>query len=252
MNSKAKKLGKILVFAALGLFVLWAVFMVIRYAVFQHSRTVAEGLGEQFGAIGAVFGDLHFYDDKFTILWKAAGWLVSWFAIGFGALLILEGIFKRKPFLFIATVAVVAGAFTTISFISMSGDYFYYIGKFAGKNTFYMLGMLGYVCLSILVFCLAVAGAVLASKEDEKCECCCCCEEKAEEAKEEPAQEEAPAEEPKAEEEAPAEEAAPEEAPAEEEKPAEEPAPEEAPAEEPAAEEAPAEDAAEAPADEAK
>ena len=241
MNSKAKKLGKILVFAALGLFVLWAVFMVIRYAVFQHSRTVAEGLGEQFGAIGAVFGDLHFYDDKFTILWKAAGWLVSWFAIGFGALLILEGIFKRKPFLFIATVAVVAGAFTTISFISMSGDYFYYIGKFAGKNTFYMLGMLGYVCLSILVFCLAVAGAVLASKEDEKCECCCCCEEKAEEAKEEPAQEEAAEE-----------EAAPEEATAEEEKPAEEPAPEEAPAEEPAAEEAPAEDAAEAPADEAK
>ena len=237
MNSKAKKLGKILVFAALGLFVLWCVFMVIRYAVFQHSRTVAEGLKDQFTGFGQIFGDLHFFDDKFTILWKAAGWIVAWFAIGFGILLVLEGIFKRKPFLFIATVAVVAGAFTTIAFIGMSGDYFYYMGRFIGKNMFYYFGLLGFVILSMLTFAVAVAGAVLASKDDEEC-CCCCCEEK-------PAEEPAPVEEKPAEE-APAEEPAPEEAPAEE-KPTEaqaeeEPQPEEAPAEEPA--EAPAEEEA--------
>lgn len=215
-----KKLGKILVFSALGLFVLWLVFFCLRYIVFQKSLDLGKGFQDHFQAIGGVFGDLHYFDDKFTILWKAAGWLVAWFTIGFGFLMLIEGIFKRKPIMFVALAALVLGGFAVLDYIAMSGNYAYYIGRFAGKNTFYVLALVGFIILGFVVWAAAIAGGVLASKDDKK--------------DEEPAKEEAPAEEPK-EEEAPAEE--PTEEPAPEEAPADE-----APAEEPANEEAPAED----------
>ena len=167
-SQKVKNIGKALIFTALGLFVLWFVFLCLRYAVFQHSVSLADGLADLFEDIGSVFGDLHFFDDKFTILWKAAGWLIAWFTVGFGVLLIIDGIFQKRPFLFIATVVLVLGAFTSIAFIAMSGDFFYYIAKFSGKNVFYTLALIGFICLSWLIFVLAVAGAVLLSEKDNE------------------------------------------------------------------------------------
>ena len=225
MNSKAKKVGKVLVFAALGFFVVWLVCFCLRYLVFQKSVSLGQGVSDHFAAIGGVFGDLHYFDDKFTILWKAAGWIVTWFTVGFGFLCFVEGLFKKKPFMFIACVAIVLSGFAVLDYIAFSGNYAYYIGKFAGKNTFYTLGLIGFICLTFFDWCLAICGSVLASKGNEP--------------KEEAAPvEEAPAkEEPKAEEPAPAEEPAKEEQPEEAEPVAEE------------AKEAPADDAAEAPAD---
>jgi len=227
-----KKLGKILVFAALGLFVVWAVFFCLRYLVFQKSVALGDGLKDHFGAVGAVFGNLHYCDDKFTILWKAAGWILTWFVCGFGFLMVIDGIFKKKPFMFIATAALVLTGYAVLDYIAYSGNYAHYIGRFAGNNTFYTLGLVGFIIMSFGIFALAVAGGVLCAISGNK-------EDAQEEApaKEEPAP--APVEEP-TKEEAPAEEPKEEKAPAEQ--PAEEPAPEEAPAEEPANEEAPAED----------
>ena len=224
-----KKLGKILVFAALGLFVVWAVFFCLRYLVFQTSVALGDGLKDNFGAVGAVFGNLHYCDDKFTILWKAAGWILTWFVCGFGFLMVIDGIFQKKPFMFIATIALVLTGYAVLDYIAYSGNYAYYIGRFAGNNTFYFLGLIGYIVMSFGIFAFAVAGGVICGLTGNK-------EPKEETANEEPAP--APAEEP-AKEEAPAEEPKEEEAPAEQ--PAEEPAPEEAPAEETPAEE-PAED----------
>lgn len=195
-----KKLGKILVFAALGLFVVWAVFFCLRYLVFQKSVALGDGLKDHFGAVGAVFGNLHYCDDKFTILWKAAGWILTWFVCGFGFLMVIDGIFKKKPFMFIATIALVLTGYAVLDYIAYSGNYAHYIGRFAGNNTFYTLGLVGFIIMSFGIFALAVAGGVLCAISGNK----------------EDAQEEAPANE--------------EPAPA----PAEEPAKEEAPAEEPA------------------
>lgn len=226
-----KKLGKILVFGALGLFALWAVFFCLRYLVYQKSVSLPQGFKDHFAAVGGIYGDLHFFDDKFTILWKAAAWIITWFVLAFAILLVIEGVFKAKPFMFIACLAVVLTGFAIVDYIAMSGNYAHYIGKFNGKNTFYFLALIGYVIMSIGIFAIATAGAVLCSIGNEP---------KEEAAEEEAAPAEQPAEEPKEEEQAPA---AAEEAPAEE-APAEEPANEEAPAEEqPAAEEAPAEEA---------
>ena len=175
-----KKLGKILVFAALGLFVLWLVFFCLRYIIFQKSVDLGKGFAEHFTAIGGVFGDLHYFDDKFTILWKAAGWLVAWFTIAFGFLMVVEGIFKRKPIMFVATVALVLGGFAVLDYIAFSGNYAYYIGRFNGNNTFYVLALVGFIILGFVVWAAAIAGGVLASKEK----------------KEEPAPAPAPAQEP--------------------------------------------------------
>ena len=116
--------------------------------------------------------------------------------------------------MFIATIALVLTGYAVLDYIAYSGNYAYYIGRFAGNNTFYFLGLIGYIVMSFGIFAFAVAGGVICGLTGNK-------EPKEEAANEEPAPApvEAPAEEPK-EEEAPAEEA-----------PAEEPANEEAPAE---------------------
>ena len=181
-----KKLGKILVFAALGLFVLWCVFFCLRYLVFQKSVSLGEGFADHFGSIGSIFGNLHYHDDKFTILWKAAGWITTWFVIGFGFLMVIDGIFKKNPFMFIATVALVLAGFTVVDYIGMSGNYAHYIGRFAGNNTFYTLALVGFIIMGFVIFAAAIAGGVLASLQNK--------EEKAEEKPEEPAP--APAQEP--------------------------------------------------------
>ena len=67
MNSKAKKIGKVLLFASLGFMVLWCVFFALRYVIFQKSVDLGQGLVDHFGAIGKVFGDLHYHDDKLII-----------------------------------------------------------------------------------------------------------------------------------------------------------------------------------------
>ena len=218
MNSKAKKIGKVLLFASLGFMVLWCVFFALRYVIFQKSVDLGQGLVDHFGAIGKVFGDLHYHDDKFTILWKAAGFIYAWFTLGFMALLIIDGIKKKQPIAYLAAVAICLAALPVLDFIAMSGDYFYYLNRFMAKNMFYFFGFVGFLGLGALVAVLAIVGAILVTEKDPKEE-----EEEVEEV-EEPAP------------------AQPEEKPAEEPAPAEE-AKEEPAAEEPAAEEAPAEEA---------
>ena len=240
-----KKLGKILVFTALGLFAAWIVCFCLRYLIWQKSIALGKGFADHFKAAGAVFFDLHYFDDNATFLLKLAGFVVFWFTLGLEILLLLEVIFKKQKLVrILSMVAVAAGGYAVIDYIGMSGDYAHHLGRFAWGNVFYTLGLIGFIALSFVLFAVAVASAVFVGNEKEEC-CCeeCACEAKAEE--EAPAQEEAPAEEPAAEEEQPAEqpaEEAPAEEPAQEEPAAEEPAPEEAPAEEDAPEEAPAEE----------
>ena len=236
-----KKLGKILVFTALGLFVAWIVCFCLRYLIWQKSIALGKGFADHFKAAGAVFFDLHYFDDNATFLLKLAGFVVFWFTLGLEILLLIEVIFKKQKLVrILSMVGVAAGGYAVIDYIGMSGDYAHHLGRFAWGNVFYTLGLIGFIALSFVLFAVAVAGAVFVGNEKEEC-CCeeCACEAKAEE--EAHAQEEAPAEEEQpaeqhAEEEAPAEE------PAQEEPAAEEPAPEEAPAEEAPAEEQPAEE----------
>ena len=70
--------------------------------------------------------------------------------------------------MFVATVALVLGGFAVLDYIAFSGNYAYYIGRFNGNNTFYVLALVGFIILGFVVWAAAIAGGVLASKEKKE------------------------------------------------------------------------------------
>ena len=166
MSPTAKlKLARTLILVSAALIVLWFIFFILRFAIFQKSLTVAEGLSDHFAGVVSIFRDLTFFDDQFTILWKAAGWIVSFIACAVIILLIMEGVTNRKKFAFFCAGVVLLCFIPALDFIGNSGNYMYYIEKFAGKNVFYLLGLLGFLGLGLTLSATSMVASVISLQE---------------------------------------------------------------------------------------
>ena len=163
--SHSNKLAKKLLIASLVVFALWFLFLVLRFAIFQKSLTVAQGLSKHFLGIRDVFYDFHFFDPIEIAAWKAIGWLAIFLVFTLAICSIMEAISNHKKISILACVSIVLTSVAILEFIANSGDYFYYISKFFGKNALYSLVLIAFLAIGFISFILALAGNFITLQE---------------------------------------------------------------------------------------
>lgn len=168
MNKKGKTLGLVLASTAIGLFILWTVFLCLRYALFQKSYSVLDGIVNNLKGIGASFVGLSFHAPLNELLWKGLAWLVALADLIFVISLLVSvcGAKANKGLGILGMCAMLLAALPALDFIANSGNYLYYLNRFMNvdKNTFFATGILGFLGLGALIIAAAIVAYIFIDK----------------------------------------------------------------------------------------
>lgn len=151
MFERLKKLGLSFMIIAGSSLLLWVIFFCLRYLIWQKSIQVGDAIVQHLLAIRGMFKNFYYFDSWHDALWKLMGWLT----ILYGLLMIIqlshEALSKRRPGLIPVIAIAVFGVTPMLDFCANSGDYFYQLQRFIGNNTFYVLGLLGFLVYGAFV-----------------------------------------------------------------------------------------------------
>lgn len=169
MFDRMKRLGIVFIVEVALAILVWALFFCLRYWVFQHSATLAEGLRTHYMNIRSIYKNFFYFDSWSDAVWKITAWFATFYAFAVALLLVLEGIKKIQPKFFILAVFSLVGVIPLLDFCGSSGEYFYYLQRFLGNNYFYFFGITGFLVYGAFItgFTAAVCGFGLWGNDEQ-------------------------------------------------------------------------------------